>query len=473
MLLEKSTPPIKFDISKNLLQAINIIEDADVRLGMCAGVSQYAIRHGFLAKDIAPLDQFLKSLNQSGPAIAAKIKQKEQAKQALTSQETEFKKTCKTILLLESPVAYKATLQKLIPQKYPEEVIALVAPQELKQADSAARLTSYSGIYSKQELQQHLDILKKEILAYAKKQNVTDFIPLNFEFGSCEHAVALRYDIKTDQWLMLNSAKMPIYPVSHKNIGNELSRALQLGGANNTIEMGTIVYTTNQCSASLTKHFISSLKENPEFKTLHTVTQKKAEIKTEAGLNWLNIATMYGHIEEVKSLLKVITNAKSLPIIDAAYNGYLDILKMLLLNTTRQQANLTMLYHAIKHLSPELREPFIKLFTPNELYQIIVGGNYKVKTIVAQVNPYKSESDIYRYLYIAILQAYRLYRDEKSVSCVRWATCGGNDKSTQAEAFEFALFKSPNKAAQKASLVDSPLLHKCTLGKLYKNYFKL
>ncbi|MES2200107.1 MAG: ankyrin repeat domain-containing protein [Chlamydiota bacterium] len=187
--------------------------------------------------------------------------------------------------------------------EYRKTISSLTMPIDLEAKGGMREIIRFSGVYSEKELIELLNDLKKIFDDNSLKS------PIALQLASFNHAICVGYDPMQKNWFFIDVNKILIRKIRNEQLlASEIFSAFCFQG-----EKEIIVSSSLYCSEIFFKYFqdkINIWTNSDEFYKIHEVSQKKAELVSDAfGNGWLLVAAKEGHPEIVKALLNAKADA--------------------------------------------------------------------------------------------------------------------------------------------------------------------
>jgi Ankyrin repeats (3 copies) len=250
---------------------------------------------------------------------------------------------------------FKAFFDGVYLYQYPEQVAELYGHKKMRRQDventlpftlptslkekGITKVASCSGSYTINELANYF----KNLHLALKKDN--DRL-LSLILHSAYHVINVSFDSEKKKWILIDPNVLPSRKREAKSyqgiatlVGEAFTAPVDWRSNNNAVFFHTEIF----CKApSTTIAAITSLKEDEEWKNLHTITPERIERKDAQGVNLLYLATYNGELDLVKEIItqnkKCISpdkecinpdNDKYIPLCVAAQEDHFEIVKFL------------------------------------------------------------------------------------------------------------------------------------------------
>lgn len=311
--------------------------------------------------------------------------------------------------------------------------IPLLTPIALDKANGIERISSFTGIYNKNDLHLYFERLKNKIIQQKQSQSSEKIHPCAaLTLTKADHAVCVNYDPNRNQWVFVDAnLDETNLPVRFYNNIEDVVEAVRKGffskNEDDSISYNTDVYVGPNYSTEERQFITNWSQEQKAYNTnIDNMDNKACELDTDR-TPWLYMAASRGDIDSVNALVEnphtdleyqEINNENQTALFSAVSFGHSEIVDILLKhganpNTTRKD-DITPLYMAVHDNNLEIVKLLLKAknidpnYSLSSLYMAVTKGNINiVKELLAcpKLDPNKTyhlNDQDYSPLYLAV-----------------------------------------------------------------------
>lgn len=214
----------------------------------------------------------------------------------------------------------------------------LASSTKLDQLGGRAKVDSFSGIYSQNEIEVYLESLRKTL-----EEGQPPFTaPFAMLLRNANHAITIIYDDK--KWIFIDPNHLPSRIIdSNKKAASKILKAFFATNDNKNVAFMSEIFAAKKYSEKA-ETYIKTWKTTPAMVDMHSVAPEKVKLVDSQGGTWLGSALLLGDLETVKTIFSLKTQdglspllvvdtmlyKGFTPLIMAAQLGHVDIVRYLL-----------------------------------------------------------------------------------------------------------------------------------------------